>query len=270
MGQEQNVLPPPTGTPVVPPRVGLSSAAPAPPVPPPPAPPLTPPPVAGPPGGPQLGRQDRGKGGAHVGDTVSRRQKPLVEVVHQRRGSGKGWFKVVASWVLLGAVVVAGVKLYPRVKEQLTLDSAKVTASPDGYRIADGPVSWRAPGRPHKILVHLAGESAGLTGFRMTTESGTLDVDVKNTVSPRTPTALQRFCDVQFEHRTATLGPAISDTSTFDEGIYRRTASWHEGEKFVMATCLGHSHSNVFIEGTSIHARWAPYAQAVETADIAS
>jgi hypothetical protein len=37
-----------------------------------------------------------------------------------------------------------------------------------------------------------------------------------------------------------------------------------------MATCLGHSHSNVLIEATSIHSRWAPYTQAVETADIGS
>jgi hypothetical protein len=268
MGQEQNVLPPPTGTPVVPPRAALSTA---PPKPPPPAPPLAAPPRATPsPAGPQLGKQDRGTGGAQVGTVVSTRDKPLVKVVHQRRTSGKGWFKVIVSWVLLGAVVFAGVKLYPRVKEQLTLDDAKVTASPDGYFITDGPVSWRAPARPHKFLVHPAGETKGITGFRMTADSGTLDVDVKNTVSPRTPTALQRFCDAQFEHRTATLGPPIADTSTFDEGIYRRTASWHEGEKFVMATCLGHSHSNVLIEATSIHSRWAPYTQAVETADIGS
>jgi hypothetical protein len=259
MGQEHNVLPPPMGTPVVPPRLVVSNAAPVP-----------PPPQAAPAGGPQLGRQDRGKGGAQVGAEVSRRDKPLVEVVHQRRGSGKGWFKVAVSWAILGAVVITGVKLYPRVKERLTMDSAQVTASPDGYRIADGAVSWRIPARPHKILVHLAGESAGLTGFRMTAESGTLDVDVKNTVSPRTPTALQRFCDLQFEHRTTELGPPIADQSSFDSGIYRRTASWHQGEKFVMATCLGHSHSNVLIEATSIHSRWAPYAQAVETADISS
>jgi hypothetical protein len=37
-----------------------------------------------------------------------------------------------------------------------------------------------------------------------------------------------------------------------------------------MATCLGHWRSNVYIEATSPHARWAPYVQAVETTDFAS
>lgn len=196
--------------------------------------------------------------------TTTRREKPLVAVVHQRRSHG--WFKVVVTWLVLAGIVFAGVKLYPRVKEQLTLDTARVTASPDGWLVEDGAVSFRVPARPHKILVHPAGESKGITGFRITIDSGTLDVDVKNTAEARTPTALQRFCDVQFEHRTSTLGPPISDTSSFTDGIYRRSASWHEGEKFVLATCLGHSHSNALIEATTIHARWAPYAHAVETA----
>jgi hypothetical protein len=265
MGQEQNVLPPPTGSPVVAPRLVVSNVAP-PPLP--SAPLLFSPPPTESVTAPQLGRQDRGKGGALVGASVNRREKPLVEVVHQRRGNGKGWFKVIASWVLLGAVVLTGVKLYPRVKDQLTLDSAKVTATPDGYRIEDGPVSWRAPARPHSYLVHPAASTKAITGFRMTTDSGTLDVEVKNTVSIRTPAALQRFCDAQFEHRTAALGPPIDDQSAFTDGIYRRTASWHKGEKFVMATCLGHLHSNALIEATTMNAHWAPYAQAVETADI--
>jgi hypothetical protein len=267
MGQEQHVLPPPTGTPLV-------SPAPS------PAPPMKPTaPSIAPASTPQvvteqppplplrLGVQDRGQG-ATVSATTTRREKPLVEVVHQRRSHG--WFKVVVTWLVLAAIVIAGVQLYPRVKEQLTLDSARVTAASDGYLVQDGVVSFRIPGRPHKILVHPAGESKGITGFRMTTDSGTLDVDVKNTSSARTPTALQRFCDGQFEHQTATLGPAIGDQSSFDNGIYRRTASWHKGEKFVMATCFGHSHSNVYIEATSVHARWAPYAQAVETTDFAA
>jgi hypothetical protein len=224
--------------------------------------------LVAPAGSPQLGRQDRGKDSALVGSTVSRREKPLVDVVHQRRRTG--WFKVIVSWALLGAVVVLGMKLYPRVKENLTLDTAHVSASPDGYLIADGPVSWRMPARPRKILVHLAGQTEGLTGFRMSIDSGTLDIDVKNTPSERTPTVLQRFCDVQFEHRTSTLGPAISDQSSFTDGIYRRTASWHQGEKFVSATCFGHSHSNVLIEATSVHSRWAPYAQAVATVDFST
>jgi hypothetical protein len=253
MGNGQEVLPPPTGAPVAMPVA--SDAMPQ-------VVTAQPPPLPL-----RLGVQDRGQG-AQVGATASRRDKPLVEVVHQRRSHG--WFKVVVSWMVLVAIVIAGVQLYPRVKEQLTLDSARVTAALDGYLVQDGVASFRIPGRPHKILVHPAGESKGITGFRMTTDSGTLDVDVKNTSSARTPTALQRFCDVQFEHQTSTLGPAIGDQSSFDNGIYRRTASWHKGEKFVMATCFGHSHSNVYIEATSLHARWAPYAQAVETTDFAA
>jgi hypothetical protein len=214
---------------------------------------------------PRLGAQDRGQG-APVGTTAGLREKPIVGVVRQRRKSGSA--KVIVSWALLGAVVLVGVKLYPRLREELTLDHAKVTQVTGGVQVADGAVTFRMPSRPKAVLVHPAGDDRGITGFRVTLAQGTLEVDVKNTVSRRTPAALQRFCDLQIQHRTSVFGPAITDQSSYIDGLYHRAASWHDGEQVVTATCVGQSHSDVLVEARSVQPHWAAYTDVVNSVAI--